>query len=101
MRQLFLTIIISVTIGANIFGNPNVIKKNNSYYYANRIVVKFKNQNVLEKNNAQLFKKLGIQKLNRSFNVSEQSSASELSNIFTYEFSAPYEMEYVLKEIKN
>ncbi|MCB0744395.1 MAG: hypothetical protein KDC67_10860, partial [Ignavibacteriae bacterium] len=77
MRQLFLTILISFTIGANIFANPNVVKKNNSYYYANRIVVKFKNQNILEKNSTQLFKKLGIQKLNQTFNVSEQSSASE------------------------
>ena len=103
MNKLYILFIFTFLFVSISQGNSSVIKKNNSYYFADRIIVKFKDNNSLEKRNPSFYKNIGITNITQTFQIADQfqSNARVLQNIFTLQFSSPYELQYILKLIKK
>ena len=81
-----------------------VIKKGNSYYLADRIVVKYKNtEATLNKSSQEIFTKFSVEEIIQSFpnTNSLKKGSSELEKIYTLRFSSPFNTTYIIKEISK
>jgi len=85
-----------------VLAQSNVIKKGNTYYFADRVIVKYKdNPTSLNKKAETLFSKFDISS-SSTFNEQNNSIKSDkLNRIKTLMFSAPYDPIYVIKEISQ
>ncbi len=83
--------------------SSNIIHKDNSYYFSDRITIKFKTYNSLNKISNARFQKFGETQLNKTFSTTNnfESDDKNLKNIYTLKFSSPYDIDYVLKEVSK
>jgi serine protease len=98
-------IIITALLFATInYAQSNIIKDGNKYYFADRVVVKYKNASTtLNKNSSNLFSKLNIHTSQETFSktTNKLQSSRELDIIYTLHFSSPYNPIYIAKEISK
>ncbi len=99
------TAIILFFISFILSAQTNIIHKGNKYYFANRIIVKYKNQNTvhLQKAKSTTLKQFGITNIYNTFKIKENSDrqAQELNKIYTLEFNSPFNPVYLVKKIKE
>jgi len=82
----------------------NIIKDGSKYYFADRIIVKFKaSPTTLNKTSENIFSKLNIYNSSKTFDKAknESTASKELEKIYTLKFSSPYNPLYVIKEISK
>ncbi len=103
MKQKIIYVFLFIT--PLLFSQPNIIHKNNKYYFGDRIIVKYKNNSniTLNKITNKLTEKFGITVINNTFKTQEHTTAQakELAKIFTLKYSRPYNPLYVIKKIKE
>lgn len=96
---IFCLVFISINLAQS-----NVIKDGDAYYFADRIIVKYKNsQPSLSKISNQFANKFGItEEIETYSNIKDESTESnELKKIYTLKFSSPYNPIHITKEIKK
>ncbi|MBK7105037.1 MAG: S8 family serine peptidase [Ignavibacteriae bacterium] len=86
-----------------IFGNTNIIEKDNEIYFSDRIILKFKESSSLYKISNSVIQKFQESELTQTFKLSKgnNSSSKILQNIFTLKFKSPFDINFVLKEISS
>ncbi len=102
MKRL-IYVIIYIILGSVYIAQPNVINDGGQYYFADRIIVKYKNQTaLLSKSTSSFYSKFNIESVSTTFTNSQKESSEkeiELAKIFTLKFSTPYNPIYLAKEI--
>jgi serine protease len=102
MKYLFFAIFYFFT-GSLFFAQSNIIKDGDVYYFADRIIIKYKSETKsLGKSIDPFFSKYNIESKSPTFVKSQKETNQkgvELDNIYTLKFSSPYNPIYLAKEI--
>ncbi|MCB9258433.1 MAG: S8 family serine peptidase [Ignavibacteriales bacterium] len=96
---IFWLVIVSINLAQS-----KIIQDGDTYYFADRIIVKYKNsQPSLGKISNQFANKFGITEETETYsNIKDESTESnELKKIHTLKFSSPFNPIYIIKEIKK
>ncbi|MCB0729959.1 MAG: S8 family serine peptidase, partial [Ignavibacteriae bacterium] len=96
---IFWLVIVSINLAQS-----KIIQDGDTYYFADRIIVKYKNsQPSLGKISNQFANKFGItEEIETYSNIKDESTESnELKKIRTLKFSSPFNPIYIIKEIKK
>ena len=99
MRLLYLLLFILIS-SKFALAQSNVIKDGNSYYFADRVIVKYKNKlQSLNKSSTALYSKYGIISEPTFENQNSEAALIDLSNIRTLKYSAPYDPNFFVIKI--
>jgi serine protease len=104
MKSILISLLIVLLFSTINFAQSNIIKDGNNYYFADRVIVKYKNTPAtLNKNSSNFFSKLNVHTFQATFTkaTNELKSSRELDKIYTLHFSSPYNPIYVAKEISK
>ncbi|MDX1699110.1 MAG: S8 family peptidase, partial [Melioribacteraceae bacterium] len=89
---------------SSILAQSNIIEDGGNYYFADRLVIKYKNNSDgLMKINDNISSKFGIIESRRTFTQIDENSANsrEINKIYTIKFSSPFNPLYIAKELAN
>ena len=102
MKILYYTMVYFI-VGSVYFAQSNVIKEGNQYYFADRIIVKYKTKPaLLNKSTTSFYSKFNIESTSPTFSKTQNTPSKEeieLEKIFTLKFSSPYNPIFLAKEI--
>lgn len=108
MKRFFLLLFITATLFAQ---NSNLLSDGESYYYADRLLVKFKNEVNYDNSNRalvsdEIYSKLSaysVKTLERTFDPADKNSqeGKELEKIVTLKFDAPFNPFYLAKKLSK
>jgi len=94
-------------ISSTLFANTNIIEKNGLKYFANEVVVKFKeSQSILNKAGisnylAKQMERFGITEITMHFNPKDISENIGLNNIYRLKIASPFDPIYVSLKLSN
>ena len=103
MNHIYIFLIVLLVSTFN-YSQSNVINENGTYYFSDRLVIKYKEApNKINKRTQDLFERLGIMENKPSYNFLKDRSrtSEELHKIYSVRFSLPYNPIYIAKELSK